>query len=62
MSLDPKAIAQQGLGFGPRLIAVQGLWRVEPRVPVEPPFVHRSSQRKKRRRDSDDDVLLFILR
>ena len=27
--LSPRAIAMQGLGYGPRLVAMQGLWPVD---------------------------------
>ena len=35
MSLSPRAIAVQGLGFGPRLVSVHGLWPVA--EPPQPP-------------------------
>jgi hypothetical protein len=61
MSLKPRAIALQGVGYSPRLVAVQGLWPVEEKR-LEPPVTRHLPQRKKRRRDTDDDVLLFILK
>jgi hypothetical protein len=35
MSLSPRAIAAQGIGFSPRLVAVQGLWPAA--EPPQPP-------------------------
>lgn len=65
MNLDPLAIALQGVGFGPSLMAVQGFgfvddepetpgrgWRSVPRIKRKEPKV---------RRDKDDDVLLAFL-
>ena len=60
-TLDKRGIAIQGVGFGPRLVGLQGLWKVT-HTPFEPPVTPYLPQRKKRRRDTDDDVLLFILR
>jgi len=64
--LNSRAIAVQGVGFGPRLFAVQGFSAIRA---VEPPvdIVPYSSGRlvrpdaKRKRRDQDDDVLLFML-
>jgi hypothetical protein len=57
--LDPRAIALQGIGSSPRLVAVQGLWPSEQQPQPLPP-THRAS-RKKPRKPDDDDVLLFML-
>jgi hypothetical protein len=58
--LDPLAIATQGIGYSPLLVAVQGLWGVED--DKEPPHKLPTGYVSKRRRiDSDDDVLVFIL-
>jgi hypothetical protein len=61
MSLDPKAIALQGLGFLTRLVALQGLWPDED-IPPEP-YVNRipMAHYVPKRPDNDDDVLLFLL-
>jgi hypothetical protein len=37
MSLSPRAIAVQGLGFGQRLVSVHGLWPVA-ETPQQPVF------------------------
>ena len=64
--LSPRAIALQGIGFRPRLVALQGLY---PQDDVQKPDVipYGSGrmvypERNKRRRDRDDDVLMFLLR
>lgn len=70
MSLDPLIIALQGVGFGPALMAVQGLgdaaddpgpeqptgrgWRAVPRP--------KRREAPARRQDKDDDAaVLFLL-
>lgn len=40
--LDPRAIALEGLGFSPRLIAVRGLWPDDTIPPVA--HVHTDAQ------------------
>jgi hypothetical protein len=55
--LNPRAIAVQGLGYGPRLVAVAGLWPVETDVTVLP--VRRAFTPPKRRVKHKDDVLLL---
>lgn len=61
--LDVRAIAVQGLGSAPPVLAVQGFYslvQVQPETP--PQFRARPSPRKRDdKRDTDDDILLFIL-
>jgi hypothetical protein len=64
MTLDARAIALQGLGFGPRLTAVQGMYAPSAESPdtgqaTSIPFRPRPPRSK--RHDRDDDVLLFLL-
>lgn len=68
MNLNPIAIAMQGMGFGPLLMAVQGLLGVEAEVPVAPTRRHagvsfemhvpRWSWAERKRRREDDVVVL----
>ena len=61
--LDVRAIAVQGVGSAPSVLAVQGFYlqsQVQPETP--PQFGPRPSPRKRDdKRDVDDDILLFIL-
>ncbi|MFZ9372240.1 MAG: hypothetical protein ACO25M_10255, partial [Limnohabitans sp.] len=67
MNLLPRAVALQGIGFSPRLVAVQGL---RPFDDVQKPDIIPygrggmvfPEKTKKRRKDRDDDVLMFLLR
>ena len=58
MSLNPRAIATQGLGFSSRLVAVQGLWPVADSAVGGGGF--RQRQRVAWRTNDDDEVLLLI--
>lgn len=58
MSVDPRAVATQGLGFAPRLVAVQGLCPAQTRPLGPRPRIRR----ERKRHDRDDDVLIFLLR
>lgn len=65
MTINARAFASRGLGFGPRLMAAHGLGSVVV-IPLDPPspaagFMPRRRP-KPRRTDIDDDVLLFLLR
>jgi hypothetical protein len=69
MSLSPRAIAVQGVGFTPLNVAVQGLWPVgEPPAPDQPsywsdrpwrdvPFIPITPRRPRRKRQED---LIFL--
>lgn len=65
--LNARAIAVQGVGFGPRLTAVQGLSPFKIVTPPTGDIIPYGSGRlvrpevKRKRRDRDDDVLLFML-
>lgn len=59
MSIDRRAIATQGLGFSPRMVAVQGLYPTQATTPLGP---RPRMRRKPKRHDRDDDALLFLLR
>lgn len=61
--LDARAIAVQGLGSAPSVLAVQGFYPQAQMQPETPPqFRSRPSPRKRDdKRDKDDDILLFIL-
>lgn len=63
--LIPRAIALQGVGYPPRLLALQGLYPVDEETPVDPnlvvmPFV--LPRRRKKRRRLDEETLLFLIR
>lgn len=63
--LNARAIALQGLGYGPRLVAVQGFARATPPIAYPSGGTGRRAQPRKlpaKRRDRDDDVLMFLLR
>lgn len=67
MSLLPRATAVQGVGFAPRVLALQGFAPVAetPGYSVGPGAPRRPLPRelpRRQRRDTDDDVLLFLLR
>lgn len=64
--LSSRAIALQGIGYRPRLVALQGL---QPFDDVQKPDIIPFApggmvypKPKLRKRDRDDDVLLFLLR
>ena len=64
--MNPRAIALQGIGFGPTSMAVQGF--VAMVQPEQPPLTYAPLPRKKAgrkttdpRRDNDDDFLVAIL-
>lgn len=62
MSLDPRAVATNGLVVSPRLVAVNGLWPLP--SPVNPPSGGGGSRIRKsapRKPHKDDDVLIFLL-
>ena len=66
MALSPRAIALQGIGSVPRLVAVQGLW---PAAPANPPISgggwsrqHDDHDDKLRKRlIEDDETLIFAI-
>jgi hypothetical protein len=59
MSLNPRAIATQGLGFSTRHVAVQGLWPVStPDVPTG--GGGRKTPRAPTRFNDDDEIMLLI--
>lgn len=61
--LDPFGVAVQGVGFDPRIAAVQGLWLFEEDEPAPPSsFPSRRRSPTKKRPHPDDDVLIFLLR
>lgn len=64
--ISPRAVALQGIGYRPRLVALQGFapFETAPRPDVIPygPGGLVFPQKKRRRRDKDDDVLMFLLR
>jgi hypothetical protein len=66
--LDPRAIAVQGIGFAPLVLAVQGLWPVQAPAPARPsywsdrpwrdvPFIPIIPRRPRRKRQED---LIFL--
>lgn len=62
MSLDRRAIALQGVGFGRRLLAFQGLRPAAPPAPETGVGGAWMARPKKKRRRDDDEVLLFLIR
>ena len=62
MSLDRRAIALQGVGFGRRLLAFQGLRPSAPPAPETGAGGSWMARPKKKRRRDDEDVLLFLIR
>lgn len=68
MNLNPIAIAMQGMGFGPLLMAVQGLLGVEEVAEIVPARPHaritfemhvpRWTYAERKRRREDDAVIL----
>jgi hypothetical protein len=64
--LSPRAIALQGIGFKPRLVALQGFAQFDdvqkPDVIPYAPGGMVFPEKKRRKRDRDDDVLMFLLR
>lgn len=64
--INARAVALQGIGFRPRLVALQGFAPYEtvqkPDVIPYAPGGMVFPQKKRRRRDKDDDVLMFLLR
>lgn len=68
MSLDPRAIAIQGVGYSPLLMAVQGFGNVvEDEQEIDEalfirPVLRKERKKKDPRRDTDDDaIFLFLL-
>lgn len=64
--LSPRAIALQGIGYRPRLVALQGFAQFDdvqkPDVIPYAPGGMVFPEKKRRKRDRDDDVLMFLLR
>lgn len=56
MSLNPRAIATQGVGYSPRLKAVQGLW---PELKLTPVFERRRVKAQAQDINEDDALLLI---
>jgi hypothetical protein len=62
MNLSPRAIATQGLGFGPRLTAVQGLWSAQvASAAVRPRRAGDGISARRLREIDDEDSLLLAL-
>ena len=66
--LNVRSLALQGIGFGPRHTALQGLVLSDGEVPTIPDVIPYGSgkwikpePKRDARRDRDDDVLLFLL-
>jgi hypothetical protein len=61
--LSPRLIAMDGLGGGPRLVAVRGLWpAAAPVEPHHPDYSGGLRHRRRRRREEDEAILLALLR
>ena len=54
-ALDPRAIASQGIGFSPRLVAAQGL------LPSEQRFVGGFPRARSNVTFNDDDEILLLI-
>lgn len=66
MTLDPRALAVQGIGFASRVLAVQGFLSEEEKPALPPIYLRPSasaSKKKKvvKRKDTDDDVLMLLM-
>lgn len=61
MSLDPRAIAVQGVGFGPRLTALQGFYEVVVEDVLAPMGVGSDARIARRRSESDTFVPADVL-
>jgi hypothetical protein len=66
MNLDARAIAVQGIGFGPKLVAVQGFLPKAQDDEQEDNFSLgvrsiNTRARRRRHRDKDDDLLVAVL-
>jgi hypothetical protein len=59
MTLDRRAIAVQGIGFGRKLVALQGLFEREEQDTERPNWL-RQPPRRKRKKHKDDDVALIL--
>lgn len=58
MSLDPRAIAVQGIGFGPRLTALQGFYEVVAEDVLAPMGVGADARSRIARRDPESDTFV----
>ena len=54
-ALDPRAVASQGIGFTPRLVAAQGL------LPSQRRFIGGFTLPRSRTRLNDDDEILLLI-
>jgi len=61
MSLDPRAIAVQGIGFGPRLTAVQGFYEVVAEDVLSPMGVGADARIAARKPESNTFVPADVL-
>lgn len=66
MSLDPRAVALQGVGYAPLLLAVQGFGTVEiedeqEEMLIVRPVIRKERKKKDPRRDTDDDAIFMFL-
>lgn len=61
MALDRRATAIQGLGYGRKLVALQGLLEVEQVDQEDRPNWLRTPERKRRKRRHEEDELLLLM-
>jgi len=59
MALDRRAVALQGIGYGRKLVALQGLLQREEEDAERPNWL-RQPPRRKRKKHKDDDVALIL--
>lgn len=59
MALDRRAVAIQGVGFGRKLVALQGLLEPERQDEDRPNWL-RQPPRRKRKKHKDDDIALLL--
>lgn len=59
--MNPLAIARQGIGYEPLLIARLGFGETETAPEIEIRFGGQAGPTIRKRRDNDDDVLIFLL-
>lgn len=61
MSLDSRAVAIQGVGFNPIVMAIQGLYPVQRPEEEDAFYIFGGATRRAKRRKQEEEDLLFAL-
>lgn len=61
MSLDSRAVALQGVGFNPIVMAIQGLYPVQRPEEEDAFYIFGGATRRAKRKRQEEESLLFSL-